>query len=133
MNNSGIEQQVIKERELKKSSFVAAVWHTHLRIREDKWIPYYSGVYKWSNLYAYQIGLSGSYGHGFKPMKLPEFFWHDVFILMDGIQGGTSGTLYRLYQMGADYYDDIAQEMDYWRSIQIKRLKKNLQKLHSNK
>ena len=43
------------------------------RIREDKWITYYSEVEKWSNLYAYQIGLGVSYGHGFKTVKISEF------------------------------------------------------------
>ena len=43
-------------------------------IREDTWISYYSEVERWSNLYAYQIGLGGSYGNGFKHGKLPDFF-----------------------------------------------------------
>ena len=43
-------------------------------IWEDKLIPYYSEVDKWSNIYAYQIGLGGSYDHGFKHVKIPGFF-----------------------------------------------------------
>ena len=39
-------------------------------IQEDKWIPYYSEADKWLNIYAYQIGLGGSYGCGFKPVNL---------------------------------------------------------------
>ena len=31
---------------------------------------YYSKVEKWSNIYAYKIGLDGSYGNGFKHVKL---------------------------------------------------------------
>ena len=43
-------------------------------IQEDKRIQYYSEIEKCSNLYAYQIGLGGSYGHGFKPVKIPDYF-----------------------------------------------------------
>ena len=51
------------------------LWDTPLSgIREGKRLPYYSEVGKWSNIYAYQIGLGGYYGHGFKPVKLPDFF-----------------------------------------------------------
>ena len=43
-------------------------------IKEDKKIPYYSEVEKWSNIHAYHIILGGSYGHVFKPVKIPEMF-----------------------------------------------------------
>ena len=43
---------------------------------------------------------------------------------MDGFQGGTSDTIYCLWKMGADYDDDITQGINYWRWIQIKRVKK---------
>ena len=43
-------------------------------IREDKQPDYYYEVRKWSNIYANQIGLGGSYGHGFKHTKLTEYF-----------------------------------------------------------
>ena len=35
-------------------------------------MPYDSEAEKWSNLYAYQIGLGGSYGHGFITVKVSE-------------------------------------------------------------
>ena len=57
-------------------------------------------------------------------MKIPEFFCHGGLILRDGVLGGTSGTIYRRWQMGADYDDDIAQGMNYRLCIQIKRVKK---------
>ena len=65
-------------------------------IWEDKRIPYYYEVEKWSNLYAYQIFIGGSYGHGFKPVKLPGIFCHYGCIVRYGVQGGTSGPVYRL-------------------------------------
>ena len=43
-------------------------------IRENKRPLYQYEVEIWSNIYAYQIGIGGSYGHGFKYVKRPEFF-----------------------------------------------------------
>ena len=93
------------------------------RIWEDKRIPYNSDVEKWSHLYACHIGLGGSYGHVFKPMKIPEIVCHDGCIVRNGVRGGTNGTFYCRWQMGADYDDDIAQGINYRRWIQIKRVK----------
>ena len=81
-------------------------------IREDKLILYYSEVQKWSNLYAYQISTGGSYGNGFKPGKIPDYFYY-AYIVRDGVQGGTSGTIYCRQQMGDDYDDEIAHETNY--------------------
>ena len=33
--------------------------------------------------------------------------------MRDGVWGVTSGAIYRLWQIGADYDDDIAQGMNY--------------------
>ena len=82
-------------------------------IQEDKWILYYSKVDKLSNIYTYQIVFGGSYGHGFKPVKLPELFCHDVCIVRDSVWGGTSGTSYHRWQMSSGYDDGIAQGMNY--------------------
>ena len=71
-------------------------------IQEDKHIPCYSDVDKWSNIYAYQIVLGVSYVHGFKHVKLPEIVCHDGCIVRYGIHGGTSGAIYRRWHMGAD-------------------------------
>ena len=84
-------------------------------------MPYYSEVEKWSNIHAYQIGLGGSYGYGLKTVKLSEIVCHYGCIVGDGKRGGTSGTIYRLWQMGSEYDDDIAQEMKYWHWIQMKK------------
>ena len=35
-------------------------------VESDGRLPYYSKLEEWSNLYACQIGLGGSYGHEFK-------------------------------------------------------------------
>ena len=48
-------------------------------IQLDKQLTTYSEVEKYSNLYAYHIVLGDSYGHGFKPMKLPK----NKFAMMD--------------------------------------------------
>ena len=89
-------------------------------IREDKLILYYSEVQKWSNLYAYQIGLGESYGHSFKNVNLSEIVCHDEYIVKDGIRGGNSGAIYRHWQMGSDYDDYIARGMNYRSWLQIK-------------
>ena len=93
-------------------------------IREGKQLPYYSEVEKWYNLYAYQISIGGSYCHGFKSINLPETFFHDGCILKDGVRGGTSVAVFCYWHMGADYNDDIAHSIKYWRWLQMKRVKK---------
>ena len=45
-------------------------------IQEGKWVSNYSEVDKWSNIYAYQIGLGGSYRLGFKYVKLTGTVCH---------------------------------------------------------
>ena len=82
-------------------------------IQEDKWLLYYSKVDKWSNIYTYKIVFGGSYGHGFKPVKLPEKTFRYGFIVRDSVRGGTSGTSYHRWQIGSGYDDGIAQGMNY--------------------
>ena len=79
-------QRVIRERDfLFFHQLLLPLCDTSLfGIREYKWIPYYSEVEKLSNLYAYQIGLGGSYGNGFKPGKIPDFFYY-AYIVRDGV------------------------------------------------
>ena len=43
---------------------------------------------------------------------------------MNGVRGGTSGTIYCFWHMGANYDDDITQGMNYKRWFQLKRVKK---------
>ena len=45
-------------------------------------------------------------------LNLPRFlnfFFRNGWILGDGVQGGTSSTIYYRWQMGSDYDGDIAQ------------------------
>ena len=93
-------------------------------IRNDKRLPYYAKVEKWSNLYAFQIGLGGSYGHEFKNLTLKEIVQHDGCIIRDGVRGGSSGAIYRRWQIGADYDDDVAMSISFRRWLQVKRVKK---------
>ena len=71
----------------------------------------------------HHIGIARSYGHGFKPVKLPEIVCRDGFIVKDCVRGGTSGAIYCLWQIGDDYGDDSVQGMNYWLWLQIKIVK----------
>ena len=107
-------QQIIRERDLLQ--LLLPLCDTPLSgIRENKRPLYYYEVDKWSNIYAYQIGLGGSYGHGFKHMKLPEIVCRDGCIVRGGVWRGTIGTIYCFWYMGADYDDDITQGTNYQR------------------
>ena len=64
-------------------------------VKKDGRLSYYSKVEERSNLYAYQIGLGGSYGHEFKSVSIKEIFKHDGCIVSDGVRGGSSGAIYR--------------------------------------
>ena len=75
-NKLGVTQQVIRERF--SYQLLLTLCDTPLfGIWDGKWIPYYSEVDNWSNIYACQIGLGGTYVHVFKPMKLPESICND--------------------------------------------------------
>jgi len=93
-------------------------------IKDDVRLPYYSQVEKWSNLYAYQLGLGGSYGHEYKNISVKEIVRHDGCIIRDGVRGGSSGAIYRRWQIGADYDDHVSMSMAFRRWLQIKRVKK---------
>ena len=94
-------------------------------VEEDDRLPFYSKVKQWSNLYAYQIGLGGSYGDEFsKSVSLKEILHHDGYIVRDGVRGGSSGAIYRHWQIGTDYHDNIAMSITFRRWLQIKRIKK---------
>ena len=59
----------------------------------------------------------------FNPVKFPEIVFHNGCIVRDVAGCGTSGTIYRHCQMGADNDDEISQGVNYWRWIQIKIVK----------
>ena len=58
-------------------------------------------------------------------MKLSGIVCRYGFIVRDGVLGVTSGAIYHLWQMVADYDDLISQGINYWSWIQIKRVKKS--------
>ena len=93
-------------------------------IRGDGRLSYYAKLEDWSNLYAYQIGLGGSYNHKFENVTVQELLRHDGCVVRDGVRGGSSGAIYRRWQIGADYDDTIAMAQTYRRWLQIKRVKK---------
>ena len=93
-------------------------------IANDGRLSYYAKVEEWSNLYAFQIGLGGSYGHEFRNVTLKEIVHHDGCIVRDGVRGGSAGAIYRRWQVGADYDDNIAMAISFRRWLQIKRVKK---------
>ena len=62
---------------------------------------------QFSNLYAAQIGLGGSYGHEFKSISIPELVHFDGTLIRDGVRGGSGGALYRRWQVGSDMDESI--------------------------
>jgi hypothetical protein len=65
--------------------------------------PFYSKVEMFSNLYAIQIGLGGSYGHRFKNIVLDELVRFDGLVIRDGVRGGSNGAIHRRWMDGANY------------------------------
>ena len=51
-------------------------------------------VEKYSNLYAYQLGLAGSFDNKFKIINSSEIVYHGVCIIKDGVKGVISGAMY---------------------------------------
>ena len=47
-------------------------------VADDPRKSFYTEVERFSNLYAAQIGLGGSYGHEFKSISIPELVHFDV-------------------------------------------------------
>ena len=78
-----------------------------LGFRGDEQLSYYAQVKEWSNLCAYQIGLGGSYVYEFKNVPVKEIFHHDKYVVRDNVRGGNSGDIYRHWQIGADYDNNI--------------------------
>ena len=89
-------------------------------IQECKRVYYYSEVEKLSNIFAYLICFGGSYRLDLKPVKLTETIYHYGLIVRDGVRGGTSSAIYRCWNMGADYDDEILQGVNYSNWLQIK-------------
>ena len=97
---------------------------TKSKIENDPRMSYYSKVENWSNMYSFQIGLGGTYGHKFKNIKVEELVHHDGCVVRDGVRGGSSGAIYRRWLMGSDFDDYIFRSQTHRRWLQIKRVKK---------
>jgi hypothetical protein len=93
-------------------------------IKDDARKPFYSEVERFSNIYAFSIGLGGSYGHTFKTITLDELVRFDGVVVRDGVRGGSNGALYRRWMECADHDDEIDQSMRHGRWLQIKRVVK---------
>jgi hypothetical protein len=93
-------------------------------IQDDPRKPFYSEVERFSNIYAFGIGLGGSYGHTFKTITLDELVRYDGVVVRDGVRGGSNGALHRRWMECADHDDEIDQSMRHGRWLQIKRVVK---------
>ena len=76
---------------------------TKSKIDNDPRMSYYSKVENWSNMYSFQIGLGGTYGHKFKNIKVEELVYHDGCIVRNGVRGGSSGAIYQRWLIGSDF------------------------------
>ena len=93
-------------------------------VDDDKRMPFYSKMEEWSNIYAMQLGLGGTYGHKYKNVTSKELLHFDGCVVRDGVRGGSGGALYRRWMTGTDYDDKMSAALSYRRFIQIKRVKK---------
>ena len=90
-------------------------------LHNDPRMSYYSELESWTNGYALQIGLGGSYGHKFKNVLINELVNFDGILVKDGVKGGSDGAIYRRWQNCEDMDDNIINAMTYRRFLQIKR------------
>ena len=90
-------------------------------VHNDPRMAYYSQVESWTNAYALQIGLGGSYGHEFKNVLINELVNFDGILVKDGVKGGSDGAIYRRWQASEDMDDNIIQSMTYHWFLQIKQ------------
>jgi hypothetical protein len=93
-------------------------------INADPRKAFYSKAEGSTNSYAYSIGLGGSYGHKFKAVDLSELVHFDGVVVRDGVHGGSNGTLYLRWMVGADQDDFIAESILDCRWLQTKRVNK---------
>ena len=92
-------------------------------IENDPRKAFYSEVENFTNQYAAEIGLMGSYGHSFKPVNAEELLRFDMALIKDGARGGCGGATYRRWNptMKDDFDEDIAGALTYHRFNQIRR------------
>ena len=58
-------------------------------------MSYYSVVESWTNLYAIQNGIGGSYGHSSRCTTSKVVLRHDGCVVRNGAHGGSDRTIYR--------------------------------------
>ncbi|KAG7373374.1 hypothetical protein IV203_034098 [Nitzschia inconspicua] len=92
-------------------------------IPNDPRKSYYSEVMRWTQSYAHDIGLGGSYGHRFKEVMIPELVHFDGILIRDGLLGGsTDGAIYRRWQTKSPAFDpDTSSSLTHTRFLQLKR------------
>ena len=83
--------------------------------------PFYNEVERFTNSYAYLIGLGELYGHKFKPIDLHKLVHFDGVVVKDGVQGGSVGAMYWRWVDGSDYNEVFADRINHLRWLQIKR------------
>jgi hypothetical protein len=98
-------------------------------INADPWKAFHIKVETFSNLYAIQIGLGGSYGHWFKNMVLDELVWFDGVVIHDGVRGGSNGAVHRQWMDCADSDMLVQKSMMHTWWLQIKE---RVMKLNNN-
>ncbi|KAG7337868.1 hypothetical protein IV203_017745 [Nitzschia inconspicua] len=78
---------------------------------------------RWTQSYAHDIGLGGSYGHRFKEVMIPELVHFDGILIRDGLLGGsTDGAIYRRWQTKSPAFDpDTSSSLTHTRFLQLKR------------
>ena len=91
-------------------------------VEGDPRMAFYSDVEVFSLMYAYQIGLGGSYGHSFKTLSLDELVRFDGVLVQDGVRGGSQGGIHRRWKDGADFDKYVKHSMTFTRWLQIKRV-----------
>ena len=72
-------------------------------------MSYYSKVEFFTNVYAVQLGLGGTYGHKLNNVDVKELLHHDGCIVCDGVRGGSGGGNYRRWIPGSEYDNNIYQ------------------------
>lgn len=92
-------------------------------IKDDPRQSYYSKVMTWSHKYALELGLTGSYGHKFREIMIPELLRFDGVLIRDGVlNGSTDGALYRRWDSTSSGFDNaIYNSITHTRFLQLKR------------
>ena len=94
-------------------------------IGDDPRLPFYSVIEKWSQKYAVDLGMPGSYGHDCKAIMSDELVHFDMALIRDGIHGGSNGAIYCRWKQGTPTYDrDITEALTHTRFLQLKRMYK---------